>query len=155
VTALLRFLHLLALGVWIGEIVFFSFVVAPTLFRTLDPNAAGQVVSAIFPRYYALGTAAGIVALATGIVLARSAGASRWGLVTVGVVALGLAATVWAGWVVQPEAHRLRAAMQAAGESSPEAAAFKRLHARAVTLNVAALVAALAALGCSTSALRS
>jgi uncharacterized membrane protein len=155
VTALLRFVHLLALGLWIGEIVFFSFVVAPALFQTLDPTAAGQVVSVIFPRYYLLGIAAGAAALATGVVLARSAGGSRWWLATLAAVALGLASMAWAGWVVQPEAHRLRAAMQAAGESSPEAAAFKRLHARAVTLNVVALAAALAALAASGRALRS
>ena len=38
-TALLRFVHLLALGLWIGSVVFFSLVVAPGLF-----GAVAQVV---------------------------------------------------------------------------------------------------------------
>ena len=92
--------------------------------------------------------------LATGLVLARDAGGGWWRGALV-AIAIGLAATSWAGGVVQPRARRLRAAMQAAGESSPEAAAFRRLHGRAVALNAAALLAALVGLGCSAAAVRS
>ena len=61
-TALLRFVHLLALGLWIGSIVFFSLVTAPGLFGALPRDQAGQAVSAIFPRYYAFGAACGLTA---------------------------------------------------------------------------------------------
>ena len=135
-------------------LIFFSFVVAPALFRVLDPSHAGDVVAVVFPRYYALGVGAGVIALATGLVLARDAGGGWWRGALV-AIAIGLAVTTWAGGVVQPRARRLRAAMQTAGESSPEAAAFRRLHGRAVALNAAALLAALVGLGCSATAVRS
>ena len=104
-SGLVRFLYLLALAVWVGEIVFFSFVVAPAVFRVLDPPRAGAVVGEIFPRYYALGTVAGAVALACALVLARRASATGWWTGAVVALGLGLAATLWAGRVVHPRAH--------------------------------------------------
>jgi len=50
-----KWFYLLALSVWIGSIVFFSAVVAPTVFKTLDSDAAAKLQRAIFPRYYMLG----------------------------------------------------------------------------------------------------
>ena len=67
---------------------------------------------------------------------------------------IGLAATLWAGTVVHPRARRLRAAMEAAGDDSPAAAEFRRLHGRAVALNGAALLAGVVGLGLSAAALR-
>jgi uncharacterized membrane protein len=54
VEVVLKFLYLAALVVWLGEVVFFSFVAAPAAFRTLPTPEAGRVVGAIFPLYYAL-----------------------------------------------------------------------------------------------------
>ncbi|HEV8700511.1 MAG TPA: DUF4149 domain-containing protein, partial [Candidatus Polarisedimenticolia bacterium] len=48
-SALLRTAHLLALGIWVGSVVFFSFFTAPTLFGALPRDMAGRAVSAIFP----------------------------------------------------------------------------------------------------------
>ena len=47
---LLQFLELLAFALWLGAVVFFSFFVAPTLFRKLGPETAGQAVRAVFPN---------------------------------------------------------------------------------------------------------
>ena len=151
---LVRFLYLLAVGLWIGEIAAFSFLVAPAVFRVLDSAAAGDVVGAIFPRYYLLGAVAGATACGLGLVLANASGNPRWWLAAVAVLGVGLAATVWAGMVVQPRARSLRVAMQAAGPESPAAAEFRRLHGRAVALNGAALLAGLVGLGLSAGALR-
>src|SRR4029077_14510230 len=100
--ALVRFVYLLALALWIGEIVFFSFVVAPGVFGVLEGPHAGAVVGAIFPRYYALGTVAGAVAIACAFVLARQATAAGWWTAAIVALALGLGATLWAGGVVHP-----------------------------------------------------
>jgi len=50
-----RFLTAL-LGFYLGFSTFFSFVVAPILFSVLDRDAAGEVVSNIFPLYFAAAT---------------------------------------------------------------------------------------------------
>jgi len=154
VSGFLRFLYLLALAVWVGEIVFFSFVVAPAVFRTLDPSRAGAVVGAIFPRYYALGTAAGAVALACGLVLARRGGAGGWWTGTLVALGIGLAATLWAGRVVHPRAQQLRVALEAHGEAPSADEGFRRAHRAAVMLNGAALLAGVVGLGLSAAALR-
>jgi hypothetical protein len=152
--ALVRFLYLLALAVWVGEIVFFSFVGAPTIFAVLERSRAGDVTSAIFPRYYALALACGAVAVACALVLARDAGRPGLFRTAALVLALGFGATLWAARVVQPQAARLRTAMHTTAEDDPVRAEFARLHRTAVLLNAGALVAGLVGLGLSAAALR-
>jgi len=154
VIGVVRFVYLLALGLWIGEIAAFSFLVAPLVFRVLGAPAAGDVVGAIFPRYYVVGAITAATACGLGLVLANASSRPRWWLGAVAAAAVGLAAMLWAGTVVQPRARSLRAAMQAAGPESPAAAEFRRLHGRAVTLNAAALLAGLVGLGLSAAGLR-
>jgi hypothetical protein len=151
---IVRFLHLLALGYSVGAIVFFSFVVAPTLFQVLGREQAGDVLAVIFPRYYQLGIAAAAVALATAMTLRRRGPAGGWWTGSCVALALGLAATLWAGVVVEPRARQLRVEMHAAGTGAPASEEFGRVHRLAVTLNGGALVAGLVALGCSAAALR-
>jgi uncharacterized protein DUF4149 len=155
VIGLLRFVHLLALGLWVGEITFFSFIAAPAIFRVLGAPRAGEVVAAIFPRYYALGIAAGAIALTTAVVLGGRATADGPWKAAALALGLALAATLWAGLRVYPETRRVRAEMEIAGPASPAAERFARLHRRAVALNAASLVGALAGLGLSAGALRS
>ncbi len=63
-TQWLKWLYLLTLAVWIGSIVFFSFAVAPTVFKTLKPEDAAALIRRIFSKYYLIG----IVCSAIGIV---------------------------------------------------------------------------------------
>jgi hypothetical protein len=61
---LLRFLMLLALIVWIGGIVFFAFVEAPTLFLVLPTTRmAGDVVSLSLTKLHWMGLTCGLVFL--------------------------------------------------------------------------------------------
>jgi len=60
----LRFLMLLGLIVWIGGILFFAFVEAPTLFRVLPTTKmAGDVVSASLTKLHWMGLVSGGVFL--------------------------------------------------------------------------------------------
>ena len=148
----IRLAYLLALVVWVGEIVFFSFVAAPAIFGVLGAARAGDVVAAIFPRYYAIGMAAAGVALACAWLLRRAAAAPGLWAAAVVALALGFGVTAWAGAVVLPRAQALRAARLAAGEATP-GADFERTHREAVALNGTALLAGLVALGLSAAAL--
>jgi uncharacterized membrane protein len=62
-SALLRYVLLLTLVLWIGGIVFFSFIASPSVFKVLPREQAGQVVGDIFPKYHLLGYASCIIAL--------------------------------------------------------------------------------------------
>lgn len=138
--ALAKILFWLALGVWMGAIVFFSFVVAPTVFLALPPESAGQVVGALFARYYGFGIVASAVALIAAAFLWRAAsGGGAWASVTV-MLALMLGATVYAGRAVQPRAQALRPALHQPTVDAGARAEFDRLHRLAVRLNAAVLL---------------
>jgi hypothetical protein len=62
--SLLRFLMLLALIVWVGGIIFFAFVMAPTLFGVLPTTKlAGDVVNATLGKLHCMGIISGVVFL--------------------------------------------------------------------------------------------
>lgn len=66
-----RFLMLLSLVVWIGGIIFFAFVVAPTVFKpSILPThqLAGNVVSRSLAMLHGIAVACGIVFLAASII---------------------------------------------------------------------------------------
>ena len=66
---LLKFLMLLALIVWIGGIIFFAFVEAPTLFSVLpSTRMAGDVVSVSLTRLHWMGLISGVVFLICSLV---------------------------------------------------------------------------------------
>jgi uncharacterized membrane protein len=142
--ALIKWLYLLALIVWVGEVVFFSFVVAPAMFRTFPTADAGRAVGAVFPIYYQLGYVCGAVVLLTSALLLRGATARAWWGVNAGLAALMLAATLYAGVIIQPRASALRP--QIHDPTAPPAAKeeFDRLHRLAVQLNGVVLLGGIA-----------
>jgi uncharacterized membrane protein len=140
--ALVRWLHLMALIVWIGEVVFFSFVVAPAIFRTFPPPAleAGRVIGEIFPTYYRIGYTCGVVLLITALALLATAQVRTWLSVEAVVLAGMLVATLYAGMVILPRATELRPQIHDPAAPASAIAEFDRLHHLAVVLNGAVLV---------------
>jgi len=51
------------ISIWIGVIIFFSAVIAPTVFKTLDEKSAGIFLRSFFPKYYHFGIIIGLAAL--------------------------------------------------------------------------------------------
>jgi len=149
-----KWLYLAALAVWLGSIVFFSFFVAPTVFRTLPTDEAGRVVGTIFPNYYRLGYICGLLLLLTSLVLWRGASTAAAGWVaTSALAAVMLLLTLYAGLVIQPRAHALRA--QLSDPAAPAAKEeFDALHRRAVQANAAGLIGGLIVTGLTAASLR-
>lgn len=150
----MRLLPAAAVLVWLGIMAFFAAVIAPAAFSTLDREAAGRFVSAVFPRYYAVGAALGALALA-GLGLRLALGPRRpWDGLPLLLVAVMLATTLYAWLVVLPAAHAAREALRQSatvpGAVSTETLAFARLHRLSGLLNGAVMLAgvlALAAVG--------
>src|SRR5262249_18666415 len=114
----MRQLTLTAVAVWLGAMGFFAFIAAPAAFGALDRDAAGRFVSAVFPRYYGVGLALGLVAC-FGLGVRWMGGAWRgldW--TVAGLVLLMLALTLYAGAVVVPAAPPAREAARA-GHGGP------------------------------------
>jgi hypothetical protein len=154
VTAIAKVTFWLALGVWIGAVVFVSFVVAPAVFSTVPAETAGLVMGRIFPLYYAFTAACGCVSLAASLVLWRHArGAPAWsGMVLMLIVML--AATTYAGAVVNPRARELRPLLHQPSVDVAVRARFDGLHRRAVQLNGLVLLLGLVTLGVAATSMR-
>lgn len=136
--SLLRVVHVLALGLWFGAAAFFNFAVAPSLNRTFAdvvataPNdrtafqplgspganqeAKAQLASAlfgagvgpIFPIYFMLSAACGLIVLATAWAWRKDGPGSvhrtRW------LLAFATFAAVLTGWLISTRVAELRAA---------------------------------------------
>ena len=54
---------IIIISIWSGTIIFFSAVVAPTVFKSLDEKNAGVFLRAFFPKYYIFGIVLGVVSI--------------------------------------------------------------------------------------------
>src|SRR5437870_12900515 len=109
----LRYLMLLSLVVWLGGLIFFSFVVAPTAFSVLPSrHLAGSVVSRSLSALHWMGLASGIVFLATSMLHARLSTGSPHPLAARHVLILCmLALTAIPQFAISPKMAILRAAV--------------------------------------------
>lgn len=166
----LRTVQLVALGLWVGSGLFFSYVVAPHVFRLFveqvpagtsetlphfdertGRRVAGATVGAVFPSYFWTQLLLGVAALAaSGFLWLRSGGhglAWQTGLVAVALGAL-LVQLVWVfprSEEVLREVHRLEIAGQL-NEADQLRRSFGRWHAVSQVLNLVTLGSAALAL---------
>lgn len=124
---------LLALGSWLGSIVFQSAIVAPAVFGSLDADGAGKVLRTLFPRFFRLGIACGVVAL---IGIALAAGTPNRTLLLALVGAMLLANVV--ALAIVPAINAARDA----GESG--ARRFRQLHGLSVGLTLGVMLSIIA-----------
>jgi len=148
VNTIFNFIYLLSLVVWIGSIVFFSFFVAPVVFKTLEREKAGELVGIIFPRYYKLGYVCGTLILLSFLVSGAEGIGLKW--CAWGIMIL---ASVLAGVGVNPKAKLLKEKIKSASEEDKPGleAKFKSLHSLSVKLNAVTLFSGLWLLGLTTS----
>jgi uncharacterized membrane protein len=123
--------YLLALTGLVGSILFFSFGVAPIIFRVLSPEQGAKFVRALFPRYYAWAViccAIALPALVCGVLAFPELRGPMVG-VQASVIAVCLGISLYSG-------NSLTPAINAARDAGPDSAErFDRLHQRSVWLN--------------------
>src|SRR5271169_3023087 len=139
-------IYLAALGCWLGGIVFFSFFTAPAVFTVLPRHEAGQLISAIFPRYYLLGYIVGTISLVLAIYFTAVRGPRVWWGGTTVALAIALGITFYAGTVILPRADALRAVTEDPNPDAARKAEFDNLHRMSVILNGAVLILNIAAI---------
>jgi uncharacterized membrane protein len=128
--------YLFALAAWVGSILFFSFAVAPVIFRVLGAEAGGRFVRALFPKYYAWGVVCGAIALPALVAapLAFPEYKGYWVGVQAMLILAGILIFLYCG-------NSLTPAINAARDEGPAGAErFDRLHKRSVRLNAVALL---------------
>lgn len=144
-TQAVKWFYLVALATWVGSIIFFSFVIAPTVFKVLKPEDAARLQRALFPKYYLVGIiCAGIGIMCVGLLLAERAFGKWPGVLSLLLIA-GMGATdVWLRQTVVPYMAEIREQRAAAVEPNPKLdEEWKSLHRLSVLLNVAVLIAGL------------
>lgn len=144
----LRFLQMLALGGWVGAIIYFAAVVTIGAFAVLpNQDLAGAIVGYTIRGLHNFGIAAAVVYLIAAILLRKSLAAfARPAAIG---VALMLLLTLASQYLVIPGMDTLRAQMgsvQAAAATNPLRVQFDHLHGISVGLEVAILVLGIAAL---------
>lgn len=130
----LQFIHLLSLVIWIGSIVFFSFIAAPAIFKTLPRETAGDVVGRIFPQYYKVGCVCSVLALGTLPLIAPGATERMASL------ALMTAVAFYAAFVMGPKVRRLKEELRkVVGNMEQKKRRFSKLHGISMGLNMLVL----------------
>jgi uncharacterized membrane protein len=146
---LVQWFYLLALCIWVGGIIFFSFFTTPVLFSNLPKEMASQVIGAIFPRYYSLGYFCGGTLLVTTLLESLLIRHAPW--VRLILILIMLGSTVYAGTVIRPKIHELKVEMKTTEENSEIGlnlkTRFDKLHRFSVILNLITLVGGLFLVG--------
>ncbi len=131
---LLRALAVICVAGWLGIMAFFSFAVAPVVFRAIDRAVAGQAVAAVLPRYYEWGlTLTAIAFVASLIQLTTSKEGRLRPLIGAALGVAMLVTLLWASVVLLPRADAARRAR--------DDSAFADAHRASVRLNLVTLVA--------------
>ena len=145
--SLIEYLHMLAVAVLVGKVVFLSFIVAPILAKNLEREPFGKVVRQLFPAYYALGMGTAIVGLICVTGLGLIIGMSTTLLVAAGTWLIILAAEAHCRSPLTPQSNALRDRLkeqESRGAVDPALqGAWNRLHQRSVYLNSLELLAGL------------
>jgi hypothetical protein len=136
---ILRVLVVVCVASWLAISTFFSFAVAPLVFRVIDRGVAGQLVSAVLPRYYDWGIVLCAIALTASAVLTVSGMRPR-GRALTGVALSGtmLCLLLWASIVALPRTESAR--------RTRDDAAFALAHRSSVQLNGLTMLAGAAVL---------
>ena len=118
----LKFLYSLSLTFWIGSIFLLSMFAAPSIFKMLTREQAGNVVSDIFPKYYMVSYICGVVALISSIALIYfwSTFSSTNSIIRISILFIMLGLAIYAGEVNRPESHKVRTEMRGLQEGSQE-----------------------------------
>jgi hypothetical protein len=148
----LRFLMLLALIIWIGGIIFFAFVLAPTLFSVLPTTRlAGDVVNATLSKLHWMGLASGVMFLICSLGYNWQKHVQlRPFMVSHVFVVLMLAFTMVSQFGITPRMKQLRAEMEIGDLPTPFAvqrAEFDRLHAWSTRLEGGVLLLGIGIVG--------
>jgi uncharacterized membrane protein len=143
----LRFLMLLSLVAWIGGLIFFAFVLAPTVFAPgVLPNThlAGNIVGRALGKLHWIAIVSGIVFLASSLVYSRlSDGTEHVFAARHVLICLMLGLTLLSQFWIIPRMDTLRAQVadfSAVPLDNPERVQFDALHAWSTRVESAVLL---------------
>lgn len=139
---------LLALVVWVGGIILFAFVVAPTLFHVLLPEQAGKVVGRSLTILHWMGVISGVIFILCSLLYNRLKFARLKPLILVNVlVGIMLVLTLISQLGITPRIRGLRELRASASAQVSDEAEFNRLHAWSTRLEGGVLILGVVVVG--------
>jgi uncharacterized membrane protein len=154
----LRFVMVLSLVVWIGGLIFFAFVLAPTAFQVLpNTHLAGNVVGRALGKLHWIAIISGIIFLLTSLLYSRlTDGTTHVFALRHVLLCLMLALTLFSQFWIIPRMDSLRAQVgdfASVPLNNPERVQFDALHVWSTRVEGAVLLLGLVAVCLTASAL--
>ncbi len=119
--AYLRILHLFVFTFWYGTMLYFTFVQAPLLFKTLSHQLFGEVQSRLFPIYYWISYLCGAFLVLTFHLLHPLSHYAPMDCAKITVLCLMLLFSLAQGLWIGPRTGRLRLEIQVLRQESSQA----------------------------------
>lgn len=142
---IISFIHLLSLVTWIGGMIFLVVIGAPSIFKVLPRDAAGDVLGDIFPKYWIMGYICSIASLVTIVIMSGKDQFYPWDRII--LLAFMTVLTFYLGLVSAAKARKLRLQIRANVDTSMSQTLqkkFRSVHRFSIILNVLVLIAGLA-----------
>lgn len=154
----LRFLMVLSLVVWIGGLIFFAFVLAPTAFQVLpNTHLAGNVVGRTLGKLHWIAIISGVVFLISSLLYSYlTQGTAHVFAMRHVLIALMLTLTLFSQFSIIPRMDTLRASVgdfAAVPLTTPARVQFDALHVWSTRVEGAVLLLGLVAVYLTASAL--
>ncbi len=133
----INFIYLSSIVIWIGMIFFTTFFAAPSIFKVLPRETAGEVMGVIFPKYWMIGYVASIAALACTLVISRTLGFYPAERLIILIIMTIL--SFFSGLVIGRRARKIKAEMKSAEETEAKAELrkkFGKVHAVSAVTNL-------------------
>src|SRR5215831_7643490 len=154
----LRFVMLLSLVVWIGGLIFFAFVLAPTAFQVLpSTHLAGNVVGRALNKLHWIAIASGLIFLITSLLYSYlTQGTTHLFAMRNVLIVIMLALTLFSQFWIIPRMDTLRASVgdfASVPLTTPARVQFDALHVWSTRVEGAVLLLGLVAIFVTASAL--
>jgi uncharacterized membrane protein len=154
----LRYLMLLSLVVWIGGLIFFAFVLAPTAFQVLpNTHLAGNVVGRALGKLHWIAIVSGVIFLISSLLYSRlTDGTAHIFAIRHVLICLMLALTLFSQFWIIPHMDTLRASVSDFSTvplDNPQRVQFDALHVWSTRVEGAVLLLGLIAVYLTSSAL--
>lgn len=136
------FLYQLALSLWVGGMVLFTFIVTPAVFRSFGRDDAGRIVGALFEGYFVYLLALSGAALALFFLLRPDHAAAKTRL-CLALLTAALLVNTYVTFKLHPEVVAVKqqvSSFEQEPPGSPARKTFARLHALSAALNLAVLL---------------
>ena len=145
--SILRFLHLFIFIFWYGTLLYFTFIQAPILFKSLPRQLFGAVQSHLFPAYYLISYICGTLLVVTYHLLHPLKNYVVQDCIKITVLCLMLLFSLAQGLWIGPQVAHLRVERQAAEEAKDQTTVgvlskkFGKAHGISSLLNLAVILA--------------